>query len=221
MRALLQYASWVIGLPLELLIIAALTRGSYRRFPFILAFSVALFLTTIVEIVRSAHYDSMTARIYWIDETVRETLLFALVINLIFQAISPDQSRVRTGVLLAAGSVLLAGTSFLIHYQPQALTGQWITLWLRDLDFSAAILDLGLWAVLLAKRRAEGTLLLLSGGLGILFTGEAMGQSLRHLFPWQISPGDVLVLLANLTMLWIWWQALRVAALPHEAPSKA
>ena len=84
-----------------------------------------------------------------------------------------------------------------------------MTLWLRDLNFSAAILDLGLWAMLLASRHKETRLLLLSGALGIQFTGEAIGQSLRHLFPWELSPGDVVTLLANLVCLWIWWQALR------------
>jgi hypothetical protein len=84
-----------------------------------------------------------------------------------------------------------------------------MTLWTRDLNFSSAVLDLALWALLIGSKYKETQLLLLSGALGIQFTGEAIGQSLRHLFPWDLSPGDVMTLLANLACLWIWWQALR------------
>ena len=96
-----------------------------------------------------------------------------------------------------------------------------MTLWTRDLNFSSTILDLALWAMLLGSRYKEARLLLLSGAIGIQFTGEAIGQSLRHLFPWALSPGDVVALLANLTCLWIWWQALRAAPVGRGSVTSA
>jgi hypothetical protein len=116
---------------------------------------------------------------------------------------------------LVCGAVIFASVAFLAHYDGKAVVGEWMTLWLRDLNFSAAILDLGLWAMLLASRHKDTRLLLLSGAMGIQFTGEAIGQSLRHLFPWVLSPGDVVTLLANLVCLWIWWQALRTLPQPQ------
>jgi hypothetical protein len=84
-----------------------------------------------------------------------------------------------------------------------------MTLWVRDIDFAAAFLDLGLWTLLMASRHKDTQLLLLSGGLGIQFAGEAIGQSLRYLFRWPLSPGDLVSLVTDLIGLWIWWQALR------------
>ena len=52
-----------------------------------------------------------------------------------------------------------------------------MTPWTRDLNFCSAILDLALWALLIAAREKDHRLLLLSGGLGIQFTGEAIGES--------------------------------------------
>jgi hypothetical protein len=221
MRTALQYAGWLIGLPLELLIVAALLRGPYRRFPFILLYGVALFLTTVLEIsVYQAYYSGILrgrtfAQYYWIDEGIRQTLLFAVVISLVYLASAALRSRAVVRGSLVFGAVIFASVAFLAHYDGKAVVGEWMTLWLRDLNFSAAILDLGLWAMLLASRHKETRLLLLSGALGIQFTGEAIGQSLRHLFPWTLSPGDVVTLLANLLCLWIWWQALRTVPQPQ------
>jgi hypothetical protein len=217
MRVAVQYASWLIGFPLELLIIAALLRGSYRRFPFLLLYSVALFLTTVIEIsVNQAYFSGIRfahspSTYYWIDETIRQALIFAVVISLAYLATSNLKSRRLLRTAIVAGAVVLAGASFLIHDESHTLAGMWetMTLWVRDIDFAAAFLDLGLWTLLLASRHKDTRLLMLSGGLGIQFAGEAIGQSLRYLFQWPLSPGDLVSGITNLAGLWIWWQALR------------
>ncbi len=215
MRMALQYAGWVIGLPLELLIIASLVRGPYRRFPFVLLYSIALFLTTILEISvyqaysAGKHLAHSRAFYYWLDEGIRQVLVFAVVISLVYEASASLPSRRVVRSSLIAAAVIFGAASFLIHYDPNVVPGQWMTLWTRDLSFSSTFLDLALWAMLISRQQKDTCLLLLSGALGIQFTGEAIGQSLRHLFPWTLSPGDVLALLANLASLWIWWQALR------------
>jgi hypothetical protein len=142
-----------------------------------------------------------------------------VVISLVYLATGNFRSRrlVRAGLIV--GALILAGSSFLIHYNSHATVAKWrwMSLWVRDIDFSAAVLDLGLWALLIGARHKDTRLLLLSGGLGIQFAGEAIGQSLRYLFPWPLSPGDLVDMITNLAGLWIWWQALRVAPLPRHA----
>jgi hypothetical protein len=215
-RAFLQYAGWSIGLPLELLIIGSLLRGSYRRFPFLLLYSVALFLTTVIEIsVNQAYFSGIRfayspATYYWVDEAIRQALIFAVVISMIYLATDNLQSRRLIRAVIVAGALILAGGSFLVHYDSHVIAaGRWMTLWVRDIDFAAAFLDLGLWTLLLASRYKDTQLLMLSGGLGLQFAGEAIGQSLRYLFPWPLSPGDLVDLITNLAGLWLWWQALR------------
>jgi hypothetical protein len=215
MRAVLQYAGWLVGLPLELLIIGALLRGPYRRFPFLLLYSVALFLTTVIEIsVNQAYFSGIRtalsrATYYWIDEAIRQALIFAFVISLAYLATTNLRSRRLVRAALIAGAVILAGVSYLVHYDSHVASGRWMSMWVRDIDFAAAFLDLGLWTLLLASRHKDTQLLMLSGGLGIQFAGEAIGQSLRYLFPWPLSPGDLVGMITGLAGLWIWWQALR------------
>ena len=227
MRALLQYVSWLIGLPLELLIIAALIRGPYRRFPFVFIYTVALFFTTVVEMpanlasftgVRLSH---SRAFYYWIDEGILQVLIYAVVISLIYGATAEIRSRTMVRAALTGAAAVFAVGSFLIHYNPHVVIGMWMTLWSRDLNFTSAVLDLALWAMLLGSRKRETRLLLLSGGLGIQFTGEAIGHSLREWLPWAFSPGDVIITVVNVVSLWIWWQALRTVPAADPASLRA
>ncbi len=222
----LQYAGWLIGIPLELLIIGALLRGAYRRFPFVFAYTIALFLTTVVEIPAYVAYFSgkpaghSRAFYYWIDEGIRQALLFAVVISLIYMATAQIRSRRVVRASLICGAVAFAAASFAIHYDSAGALSAWMTLWTRDLSFSSAILDLALWAMLLGTQNRDIRLFMLSGALGIQFTGEAIGQTLRNQFPATLLAADTLILLANLGCMYIWWQAFRIAT-PGKASIRA
>jgi hypothetical protein len=219
-RAVIQYATWLVGLPLELLVIGALLRGSYRRFPLLLVYNVALFLTTVIEIsVNQAYFAGIRfaysrATYYWIDEGIRQGLLFSVVLSWAYLATGNLRSRNLVRFAIIAGGVILAGTSFLIHHEPLPANAagqwRWMTLWVRDMAFAAAILDLAVWALLLASRHKDSQLLLLTGALGIQFAGDAVGESLRALFKSAaISPGDLVEVVTTLATLWFWWQTLR------------
>jgi len=93
--------------------------------------------------------------------------------------------------------------------------GVWMALWIRDLNFfGSAVLDLALWALLLRSRSKDSRLLLVSGGLGIQFTGEAIGDSLRsmavqhHSRPLSFT-GSLITTLVDLLCVYIIWQAFR------------
>src|ERR1700730_18191023 len=181
MRTGIQIFTYLVGLPLEVLVISALLRGAYRRFPFVFAYAIALFLSSAVEtplfILASLNKQarSLYIKTYWIDERILLPLIYAVVISLVYEATTPLRSRtfVRTGVI--AGGILFAGVTFLIHFDSRITNvGEWMTPWMRELNFCAAILDLGLWAMLIASRKKDHRILMLSGALGIQFTGEAI-----------------------------------------------
>jgi hypothetical protein len=227
MRALIQYVSWGVGLPLELLIIGALLRGPYRRFPLLLLYSVALFLTTVIEVsVNQGYFSGLRfahspATYYWVDEAIRQGLLFAVVLTLAYHATYQLRSRNLVRMAIIAGGIALAGISFLVHHQGQLPKGvgrwHWMTLWVRDITFASAILDLAIWALLITTRNKDTQLLLLASGLGIQFTGDAIAESVRSLLgSLPLSPGDVLEVLTSLAALWIWWQALRSESVPRR-----
>ena len=94
-----------------------------------------------------------------------------------------------------------------------------MTPWSRDINFVSAVLDLALWAMLIASRQKDRCLLMLAAALWIQFAGEAIGQSLRRLSPSVVFTGNVLILLVNLACLYLWWQALRTAPMRLEFPA--
>jgi len=228
MRFAIQFCGVLIGLPLELLIIATLLRGGYRRYPFILVYTIADFLTTVIELPSALGYvrgmpwaaDAL-ASVYWLDEAILQVLVYSVVMSLIYQATARLRSRRIVRASLIAGAILFAGISFLVHWNPALNVGSFMTPWTRDLDFCSAILDLALWALLIASREKDHRLLLLSGGLGIQFTGEAIGEATRdlairsHSRPISLF-GNSLIMLTNLLFLYIWRQALRTAPVRRQ-----
>lgn len=218
MDFILSITGYLVGLPLEVLVIAVLLHGGFRQFPAIFAYVIAEFLSTVVEMpLALAYYRTHNLNIgsrylfwYWLDEIVLQCLVFAVVMSLVWLATSQARSRrpLRAGLFL--GSLLFAGISFFVHFDPHIQKGLWMTPWARDLNFGSAILDMVLWAMLIAKRQKDSRVLMLSGGLGIMFTGEAIGESLRSL-PSRagVLPGSILMMLTNVVFLYIWWQTFR------------
>ncbi|MGA9626167.1 MAG: hypothetical protein WBL65_26095 [Bryobacteraceae bacterium] len=228
MRFAILLCGWAIGLPLQILIIGTLLRGRYRRFPFFFAYVIGDFLTTVADVPSAIGYYRGTQGatfafpvIYWLNAVVMQVLVYAVVMSLIYQATGTLRSRRIVRASLIAGAILFAGISFLIHWNPALNRGSFMTPWTRDLNFCSAILDLALWSLLIASRERDQCLLLLSGGLGIKFTGEAVGTSIRQLALRTRSrtlslSGGVLMLLANLMFLYIWWQAFRTTPVRRQ-----
>ncbi len=232
-RFVFTISGYVVGLPLELLVIAAMLHGSYRRFPAVFAYVIAEFLTTCIEMplalssfyTRDPHTTARFVFWYWTDEILLQFLVFLVVLTLIWQATTVARSRRALRMALLTGVLLFVGISFLAHFSSETLKGVWMTPWARDLNFGSAVLDMLLWAMLIARRQKDSSILMLSGGLGIMFTGEAIAESLRTLstkaHQLAIIPAGVLMIATNLAFLYIWWQTVRVPRpVPLTAPVK-
>src|ERR1035441_525387 len=166
--------------------------------------------------------DALPA-VYWLDEVIMQVLVYAVVMTLIYQATGKLRSRRIVRASLIAGAVLFAAISFLIHQNPALNRGPFMTPWTRDLNFCSAILDMALWALLIASREKDHQLLLLSGGLGIQFAGQAIGTSIRQLALSTRSramslTGAIMILLENLVFLYTWWQAVRTSPSRDSGP---
>lgn len=217
MRFALTITGYVVGLPLELLLIAAMLRGGYRKFPAVFAYAITEFFTTVVEMpleidlyyTHSAVAGSRLVFWYWLDEIVLQFLVFVVVMSLIWQATSDSPARRPLRTAMIAGSLLFGGISFLLEFHRGVALGEWMTPWARDLNLASAILDMALWALLIAKRQKDSRVLLLSGGLGVMFTGEAIGESLRNMSRSVVTAGGILMVLTSWVFLYIWWQTFR------------
>ena len=224
MQHVLQVCAYLFGIPFELLVVAALLRGEYRRYPFIFVYAVVDLLTSILEIQPSMAYDSGTpearhhwAQMFWFNERIMQVLVFVLVISLVYSATKHLRPRrtLLTGIICC--TVLIAAISFWAHHDPGNHVGRYMTQWTRDLNFCAAILDLGLWALLIGSRQKDYKLLLVTGALGIQFAGGAIGQSLRDMSPGIVAAASDLAMITSLARVYIWWQAFR--GRPETVPS--
>jgi len=221
MRLALQIFALAVGLPLQVLVVAALLRGPWRRFPLVLAFSaVALVLTLVqapgaIEAMRGIHPQGLPYWVtYWLGEAINELLLYAAVVSLLYRASDRLRSARIVRVLMILAACLVAGGTFLAHFDPSLQRGEYLSPWFRDLNFACALMDIVLWTSLLATRDRDRQLLLLSGGLGVQFAGSAIGESLRQMaIPSRSIPlsraGSWIIVGANLFRFYTWWHALR------------
>jgi hypothetical protein len=222
----IQLGSYLLWFPLEILTISAIIRTGIRRYPLVFSYMVVTLLIAIAEIPVAYEYYHSHRRVQYswylllhsIGDGLTYTLILAVVISLIYRASEHlPQRRVFRRALVLVG-LLVVVTSFFIHYDKHAAAiGIWMIPWTRDLNFCAAILDLILWALLLALRTKDHRLLLLTGGMGIMFTGEAIGHAVRNLAIRNRSHNivmlaHVLTLLADLIFMYVWWQTFRKEA---------
>ena len=234
----IQISAYLIGIPLQILTIHAMLRKSYAEFPFVFAYVIGSFVAAVVEAPLSLAYyrnadDKSVGYIYalwyWIDEAVLEVLVFTVVLSLVYYATAklPSRRLIRAALLVAA--LLFVGTTFAVTYQPGAShQGIWLTPWFRDVKFGAAVLDLALWAMLLTSREKDQRILFLSCGLGIMFAGQAIGESIRSLAIARelhvvATVGGLLGLASDIAMMYLWWRTFRAQepAAPRARPVRS
>jgi hypothetical protein len=221
----LQILGYVAAFSLQILILTAMRKGAWRRYPFVFLFVAVDLITNVLEIQPNLTYDSLSAAarrqwlwLYWWDERIIQALSFLVVISLIYRASAHTAPRRTLLLMLIGGSLLFALVSLWIYYDPHVTTGKWMTRWSRNMNFCAAILDLGLWATLIRAREKDQRTLMIAGALGLQFTAGAIGQALRDVAHETVGFTSVIIVSANLICLYIWWQAFR---LPYrEVPAK-
>ncbi|MFB3778910.1 MAG: hypothetical protein ACE141_14930 [Bryobacteraceae bacterium] len=199
----------VVGVVLQVLVIAALLQGSYRRFRVLFVYMVVLLLTTVAE--AAAFYNAnlfyRASRYYWTIDAGRQVLIFLLVLSLIYGALEVNPKRSSIRRLLAICALAFVLVSLLLTHDPRV--GHWMNNLSRNLGFLAVVLNLVLWAVLIKFGRADRTLLMLSGGMGVQMAGKAIGHSLRQLSKTTELAGNLIIVVSHLLCLYIWWQAFR------------
>jgi len=230
MSLALQICHYLVWFPLAILVLSAILRCGVRRYPLIFTYMTVTFLLAVAEMpsslsVRGSHRtDAQMAlhyTLYAVGQGLIHLLIFAVVVSFVLRTTekSPIRHVIRT--VLAIGGPLFILISFIVHYDGTAAMN-WMPLWNRDLNFCAAIVDMVLWAFLLSSQKKDETLLLLVGGMGIGFAGDAITDAVRsiaihyHTHAVWVSAW-VFSIFADGASLYVWWQAFRRA--PQATPS--
>lgn len=167
--------------------------------------------------------NRLYARLYWTNDVLVDLFRFVLVIILIYKT---TEGTNRVSGRLLAGLVLLVMVLPFVVFHPTfqpVPKGDWFTSTSEMLNFGAAIMNLFLWAALIASRKRDPKLLTVSAGLGVVVTGTAIALGVQHLVS-QTRLGSIGYLLMNLTQLagWaIWCWAFRPVAERHPQLGRA
>lgn len=216
----LQIVSYAVWFPLMFVTINAVRRRGVRHYPLVFTYLAVTMLIALIQAPTALAFHRTWRQGAWLQvvqavgEGAAYALLLVLVISLIYQATARSGTRRLVRTALIAGALLVMFVSFAVHYDSSVKLGVWITPWTRDLNFCAAILDLALWALLLGSKNRDTRLLLLTGGMGIMFAGDAIGESVRHFAIRNRSNatflvGNALTAIADSTFLYVWWRTFR------------
>ena len=163
------------------------------------------------------------ARFYWTNDVLVDLFRFVLVIVLIYK-VSESGKRV-SGRLLSALVLLIVFLPFVLFHTTWMPfpTREWYNSTSELLNFGGAIMNLFLWAALIASRNRDPQILMVSAGLGVVVTGSAISLGIRHFL--QSTDSDALgFLLMNLTQLagWaIWCWAFRPVSVAQAEFNRA
>jgi len=229
----LQSLIFGLSLALQVLLLNSLRRGVYKDYGFVFAYSIVLFFTTLADGAVNLNVVSLSrtaaATLFYQNDAVRQFLLFAVVISLIDRAMKDNPMRIRVRFLLIAAGIGVTLLSLQIHSSSDVLEGRsdrsrfvlLMTSVTRDLSFGSVGLTLLLWLILIAARKKDHQLLMVTGGLGLQFTGEAIGQSLRQLSREHYSAlviGNLVAGITHLLRLYVWYSAFRKPATKEKEP---
>jgi hypothetical protein len=211
----LQWPLLLTSLVLQVIVISALLRGAYRKYPFVFAYSLVLLLTTVVDAAVWSNVGKVPkslAPFYYRNEILRQVLLFVVVVALFDRVLRRMLPQVRVHFFLTIAAASAGLISLYVHWVERTDFILSMTRAARDLSFGSVILVLLLWSILISSRIRESQILMLAGGLGLQFTGEAIGQSLRQISQHSLTilwAGNLLLVFSHLLRLYVWWEAFR------------
>lgn len=213
----LQICAYALWFPLMVLTINAILRTGVRRYPLVFIYLVVTLLIGVTHLRAAVAYyyysDKGTSfqQVQAIGEVTAYALLLMVVFSLIYPATAKFGARRLMRAVLTAGPLAVIAVSYLINHNTKVKQAVWVMAWTRDLKFCAAILDLSLWMLLLVTRNRDARLLLLTGGMGVMFAGNAIGAAIGAITrnPYLYFAGSVISNAADLAFLYIWWRAFR------------
>jgi hypothetical protein len=160
------------------------------------------------------------AHLYWSSVVITDVLRFLLVIGLMYRATSGGLKRSSIGRILSGIVVVALVLPFVLFpWGPKPWPrATWFNSASELLNFAAAIMNLVLWGVLLADRKRDSQLTIVSVGLGVVVTGAAISHGLGHLLPAAaVFVPNIFLMLTQLAGWTIWCRAFR----PVHAPQRA
>jgi hypothetical protein len=204
---------------LYVLILDRLFRHHLRTYSILFINLLVLLFTVVIDSAyffgqEAVGYSETARTVYFINDLLRQAMVYILVISLILRAVEGSARFQWVGRWLVLAAFLLAAGSFLVHWDTDRFVAM-MTNVIRNVSLVAMLMNLLLWVLLVRKRTSDRTLLLVTTGLGLQMAGEAMGQSLRLINAAAAAWGNVVLILAHLLCLAVWYSAFKRRPAPQ------
>ncbi len=190
----------------------AMLEGAWRRYPVLFAYLCFTFSLSapmsIAFLVSGATWTQVSRSAYWILSLSMQLCGVALLLVLTRKAGEHRPEIRRTVLLMSLAFVVAIIGSSTFHY-PIAVSGlpnRWMTFISRDVAFVSAIMNMILWSLLLSNRKRDATILLISAGLGLQCTIDAMGHAMRF-FPNEVKDvGNLVISAGSILTSYVWYR---------------
>lgn len=210
----------VIALLCYAYLLHLILKGSIRPYLVLFADLIVLFLTNVAEI--ALYGTELYPKVFYIDDALRQLLVFILVISLVYRALTTQVDRRWLGRWLIIGATILAvifiGFALLSSADNFARR---MSNAVRNLSVVAMVMNLILWTLLLGARTFDRRLLTITSGLGLQMAGEAIGQSLRLISRDLVPFGNFVLITSHFLCLAVWIAAFRRPPVRNIRPAGA
>jgi len=197
----------------------AMLGGAWRRFPVLFAFLGLNFTLSapmsLAFLVSGATWTGVSRSAYWVLSLSTQLCGVVLLLVLTRKAGEQRPDIGRTVALMSTGFVaaLLGSGAWHFDVFTSGLPNRWMTFVSRDIAFVSAGMNLVLWSFLLSNRKRDQTILLISAGLGLQCTIDAMGHALRF-FPNEVKDvGNLVISAGSILTSYVWYRIFQPVAI--------
>jgi hypothetical protein len=212
------FLSTVLSTLLLIGAIHAMLAGVWRRYPVLFAYICLTFTLSapmsMAFLAGGATWTGVSRSAYWILSLSMQLCGVVLVLALLRRAGERRPGIVRMVAWLSLAFLAALGGSVSWHSDVLSAghPNRWMTFVSRDVAIVSAGLNLLLWSVLLSSRRRDHTLLLVSAGLGLQCTIDAIGHALRF-FPNELrEAGNFIISAGSILTSYLWFRVFQPAA---------
>jgi hypothetical protein len=192
--------------------------GAWRRYPVLFAYIGLTFALSapmsLAFLAGGATWTGVSQSAYWMLSLSMQLCGVVLVLSLLRRAGDKRPEIVRLVGWLSLAFLAALGGSAVWHFEVFAAgrPNRWMTFVSRDVAVVSAGFNLLLWSVLLSNRRRDHTLLLVSAGLGLQCSIDAIGHALRF-FPNELrDAGNFVISAGSILTSYLWFRIFQPTA---------
>jgi hypothetical protein len=217
----------VLALVFQALVLSRFLIPRNRDYPLAILFSLVLFVMTIVAIALRFAPNVVVFTIdfgvgYSFAELLMHILLLALMLQLARQTLEAAKQPTGLIAVLAGVSALVAITAYVFFSSTAAASEVFVRV-RQVVSFWMVLINLYWWSLLVRARKLDRRILLLSAGIGLMMTGQVIGDGLFAIAGrnrWLYVASYLVMFLTHYACLYSWFRGFSTANVKGPADTK-